>query len=371
MAKSIQITSTLQGPSVDLVDVEADCAKFVSAKELSDTPPVPAETLPRLWGRSSRLFTKYFKMLLPFFPILASLAGLAGALALLFDFDSEISHFAEGSPWFALLLGLWCSGIVVLLFAVFPFGRRVRQYRAAKADTGVTFCGFFVAALTCLLALRQLYTAFTTAPDTTAVVNILPLTKLAAVFLLVSAFYFLYVGLGKRDTLASTLAMVLSLVACLAVIMVLFRDYFDFTLPLNSPLRHMATLAWSGLLLFLLTEARMQVDLWYTSVPFTVFSCLSAVLFTGGYGLAGVIVALAGDGQSMYGQFDLIQSAMFLGAGALAFFRVRQLPELIGDHLPPPPTKDEVKKYAKKHKIPYDPKNGKVADDHTADTDVQ
>lgn len=362
MAKSIQITSTLQGPSVDLVDVDADCAKFVSGKELSNTPPVPAETLPRLWGRSSRLFTKYFKMLLPFFPILASLSGLAGALALLFDFDSEISHFAEGSPWFALLLGLWCSGIVVLLFAVFPFGRRVRQYRAAKADTGVTFCGFFVAALSCLLALRQLYTAFTTAPDTTAVVDILPLTKLAAVFLLVAAFYFLYVGLGKRDTLG----MVLSLVACLAVIMVLFRDYFDFTLPLNSPLRNMATLAWSGLLLFLLTEARMQVDLWYTSVPFTVFSCLLAVLFTGGYGLTGVIVALSGDAQ-----FDLIQSALFLGAGALAFFRVRQLPELIGDHLPPPPTKDEVKKYAKKHKIPYDAKKETMPDDHTADTDAQ
>lgn len=364
MSKTIQITSTSQGPSVDLVDVDVDCAKFVSGKELSDTPPVPAETLPRLWGRSSKLFTKYYRILLPFFPILAGLAGIAGALALLFDFDSGISHFAEGSPWFALMVGLWCSGIVVLLFAMFPFGRRVRQYRPAKADTGVTFCSFFVAALSCLLSLRQLYTAFTTAPDATAVVDILPMTKLAAVFLLCGAFYFLYVGLGKNST-GNAVAMLLSLIACLGVIMVLFRDYFDFALPLNSPLRNMTTLAWSGMLLFLLTEARMQVDLWYTSVPFTVFSCLFAVLFTGGYGLAGVIVALAG--QSVSGQFDLIQSALFLGVGALAFFRVRQLPDLIGDHLPPPPTKDEIKKYAKKHKIPYN-KEEKAATNDAEDT---
>lgn len=355
MSKSIKITSTVSAPSQDLVDVDVDCAKFVSGKELSDTPPIPAEALPRLWGRSSKSFTRYFHCLLYFFPILALLAGVACALTLLLDFDSGISHIQKDSLWFALTLAFWSSGIVLLLFAIFPFGRRVRQYRPAKADTGVTFCGFFTAAMLCLLSLRQLYTAFTTAPDTDAVVDILPLTKLAAVFLLMGAFYFLYVGLGKRDPQGNTLGMVLSLAACVAVIMVLFRDYFDFTLPLNSPLRHLATLAWSGLLLFLLSEARMQVDLWYTNVPFTIFACLFAVLFTGAYGLTGVIVALAG--QSL--QFDLIQSAMFLGVGALAFFRVRQLPDLIGDHLPPPPTKDEIKKYAKKHKIPYDTKNEK------------
>lgn len=347
MSDILRITTTASSaPAVDIVPMDKDCARFVSAKELSDTPPVPAESLPRLWGKSSRFFTDHFRALLYFFPVLALLGGITCALTLLTGFDADISHIRSDSLWYALTLAFWGCGVLLILAAIFPFGRRVRQYRPAKANTPVTFCSFFTAALLCLSSLRQLYTAFTTAPDPSAAVNILPLAKLAGAFLLVAAFYFLYTGLDKRDTLA----MVLSIVACLAVIMVLFRDYFDFTLPLNSPLRNLSILAWSGMLLFLLTEARMQVDLWYTSVPFTLFGSLFAVVFTGGYGLTGVIMALCGNAQGN-APFDLIQSALFLGVGAMAFFRVRQLPELIGDHLPPPPTKDEIKKYAKKHGI--------------------
>ncbi len=343
MSDILKITTTSSSaPSVDLVPVDKDCAKFVSGKELSDTPPLPAESLPRLWGKSSRFFTAHLQALLYFFPILTLLGGITCALTLLTGFDADISHIQSDSLWYALTLAFWGCGALLILGAIFPFGRRVRQYRPAKANTPVTFCSFFTAALLCLHALRQLYTAFTTAPDPSAAVDILPLAKLAGVFLLFAALYFLYTGLDKRDSLG----MVLSILACLAVILVLFRDYFDFTLPLNSPLRNLSILAWSGMLLFLLTEARMQVDLWYTSVPFTLLGCLFALVFTGGYGLTGVIVALCGDIQ-----FDLIQSAMFIGVGALAFFRVRQLPDLIGDHLPPPPTKDEIKKYAKKHGI--------------------
>lgn len=351
-------TTEFTPQSPPTIQTDGDASHFLKAGELSTTPPVPAESMPMTCGSCTRQFQKLFGRLLYVFPILAVVGGIACALTLLFDFDGGISHIRSGSVWFALVLTAWGLGLMLAILSICPFGRRVRQFRLPRADAGVTFCGLFTAAMCAILSLRQLYTAFTTAPDPSAIVDTLSLTRLGGILLLIGAVYFLWVGLGKRDTLG----MVLSLVACLGVILVLFWNYFDFTLPLNSPLRHLDTIAWSALLLFLLSEARMQVDLWYTSVPFSLFSALTTVLFTGGYGLTGVILALTGDPQ-----FDLIQSALFVGAGGLAFCRVSALPSLIGDHIPPPPTKDEIKKYAKKHKIPLPAAKSEPA--ATAETD--
>ena len=47
-------------------------------------------------------------------------------------------------------------------------------------------------------------------------------------------------------------------------------------------------------------------------------------------------------------QFQLLEEAAFIALAALAFIRLKGLPALIGDHMPPPPTEDEIKKMAKK-----------------------
>jgi hypothetical protein len=81
------------------------------------------------------------------------------------------------------------------------------------------------------------------------------------------------------------------------------------------------------------------VDLWYTGTAYTVFTYCFVILICGTVGLGQAIAAFAGCGS-----FNLIGETAFLAAAALAFFRLKSLPSLLGDHLPPPPTEEEVKK---------------------------
>lgn len=319
---------------------DCDCAVFLKKGQLSETPAVPAEELPLIRGKSTGRFAALLRKLLFAVPVLALLAGGGWTLTCLQDFDWALGHIETGSLWFPLALVLWGLGFAATA-ALMLVGRRVRQYRFPTAGMGEVFCSFLAAALFGVLGLRQILTAFTTAPSSAAVIDTGALSKLAAGFLFLTALYFLCTGIGRRGILPTALAMG----GCVSIMLVLFRDYFRFDLPLNSPVRNLSMLAYAALLLFFIAETRVHVDLWYTGVPFTVFADLSVILLTGGYGLAELILSFTGNGQ-----FSIIEGAAFFGAAGLAFFRLKQLPALIGDHLPPPPTEDEIRKAEKKQK---------------------
>jgi len=321
-----------------ILESDNDCALFLKKGQLSETPPVPAQELPMTRGASTRRFTGLFRKAL-WVPVgLGGLAGVFWALTCLQDFHWDIGHVASGSLWFTLAMLCWILGFAGTAVLMLP-ARRVRQYRFPETGLGETFSGFLAAALFGVHALRLVMTAFTTAPSSAAAINTAGLAKLAAGCLFLAALYFLCTGLGRHGVLMT----VLSMGGCVSVMLVLFRDYFQFDLPLNSPIRNLSMLAYASLLLFFLSETRMHVDLWYTGVPFTLLANGSVLLLTGACGLAEVILSFAG-----YTQFSMIEGAAFLAAAALAFFRLQKLPLLIGDHLPPPPTEDEVKKAAKK-----------------------
>lgn len=322
----------------DIIENENDCALFLKKGQLSETPPVPAEKLPMTRGASTRRFTGLFRKGL-WAPVgLAVLAGIFWSLTCLTTFDWDIGHIASGSLWFTLAALCWGIGFAGTAALMIP-AWRVRQYRFPDTGLGETFSGFLAAALFGVHALRQLMTAFTTAPSSAAMINTAALSKLAAGCLFLTALYFLCTGLGRRGVLLT----VLSMGGCVSVMLVLFRDYFQFDLPLNSPVRNLSMLAYAALLLFFLAETRVNVDLWYTGVPFTVLANVSVILLTGAYGLAEVILSVTGNMQ-----FSMVEGVAFLAAAALAFFRLQKLPSLLGDHLPPPPTEDEVKKAARK-----------------------
>lgn len=321
-----------------ILEKENDCALFLKKGQLSQTPPVPAEELPMIRGASTRRFTGISRKALWAPVVLGVLAGGFWALTCLTDFDWDIGHIASGSLWFTLAMLCWILGFAGTAALMIP-AWRVRQYRFPAAGLGETFSGFLAAALFGVHALRLVLTAFTTAPSSAALINVAGLSKAAAGCLFLTALYFLCVGIDRRGVLMT----VLSMGGCVSVMLVLFRDYFQFDQPLNSPIRNLSMLAYAALLLFFLAETRVNVDLWYTGVPFTVLANVSVILLTGAYGLAEVILAVTGNAQ-----FSMIEGAAFLGAAALAFFRLKKLPSLIGDHLPPPPTEDEVKKAAKK-----------------------
>lgn len=322
------------------VNSPRDCAVFLKRDQLSTTPAVPAETMTAVRGKSTRDFTVFLKKILPVPAVLALLSGVCWGMTCLSAFDWGIGHIAGSSVWFAaalacLILGLGCTAMLMI-----P-ARRTRQYRFPTVGLAETFCSFFTAAMLGIRGFRLLYEQFTTAPESAAMVNTALLGKLAAVGMFVCAAYFLCLGLGRRGAVMT----VLSMGSCLGVMLVLFRDYFDFTLPLNSPLRNFAMLAWAALLLFFIAETRVHVDLWYTGTAYTVFTYCFVILICGTVGLGQAIAAFAGCSS-----FNLIGETAFLAAAALAFFRLKSLPSLLGDHLPPPPTEEEVKKAEKKLK---------------------
>lgn len=322
------------------IDSPRDCAVFLKRDQLSMTPAVPAETLTAVRGKSTRDFTAFLKKILPVPAVLTLLAGISWGVTCLRGFDWGIGHIAGGSAWFAVTLVCLILGLGCILMLTVP-ARRTRQYRFPAAGLAETFCSLFAAAMFGLRAIRLLYDQFTTAPSAAAMINTAALGRLAAVGMFVCAAYFLCLGLGRRGAVMT----VLSMGSCLGVMLVLFRDYFDFTLPLNSPLRNFAMLAWAALLLFFIAETRVHVDLWYTGTSYTVFAYGVVLLLCGTVGLGQALAALLG-----YGPFSLIGETAFLAAAALAFCRLKSLPSLLGDHLPPPPTEDDVKKAARKNR---------------------
>ncbi len=323
------------------LEAEEDCAVFLSAKDLrsgmlSRTPPVPAEELTRTRGASTRRYQKLAKTLLPALPVCALLAGLCWALTLATGFDADIGHIRRGCPWFWLMLLPLLAGAAITGVLAWT-ARRTRQYRLPRTGVPETFTALFAAALLGFHGLKEIYTLITTPPEA----NVMgpDLTMPAAVALFLCTAFLLMTGLGRKSVLLPWLAMG-SVLSCT---LILFRDYFDFTLPLNSPIRYMTALTVMGLLLFFLAEARMYTDLWYCSAPFSVAAYGITIVLTGGASLAFAVLALLGDTS-----FSLVREIAFAAIAALAFFRLRQLGSLLGDHMPPPPTEEEIRKYGKK-----------------------
>ena len=317
-----------------------DCAVFLKRNQISHTPPIPAETMTATRGLSTRRFEALLRRILPVQAALSVLAGVFWAMTGLKDFDWSIRHITGASLWYivtllSLLLGFGCT-ILLMVPA-----RRTRQYRQSPTDTVETLCSFFAAAMFGIHALRQFYTLITTPPAASSLLNTMLLSRLACVGMLFCALYFLLLGLGRRGVLTT----LFSMCACLGIMLVLFRDYFDFSQPLNGPLRNFAMLAYAALLLFLIAEARTHVDLWYAGMPFTVLSYCAVLLLCGCTGIGQAVLAFAG-----YTGFSMIEEAAFIALAVLAFFRLKKLTALIGDHLPPPPTEDDVKKMEKKLK---------------------
>ncbi len=347
--KSENVTETTSA-APEFMESYRDCAVFLTAKDvragvLSATPPVSADQISPTRGASTRRYTSLAHRIVPILPILALVSGICWALTLLFGFDWDIGHVQVGCIWFyAMLLPLVLGFVLTGVLAV--VGRRVRQYRLPTVGTPETFAALFAAALLGFDCLREIYIHATTPPvltASTAAAVVLPNLALpAALLMLCCVVYLLLTGLGKGRIALAWCAMG----AAAGCMLVLFRDYFDFTLPLNSPLRYMSALSIMALLLFFIAEARMHTDLWYATVPFSVCAYSLTLLLTGSISLGQSILACTGSSAfSLLHNFALIATAVF------SFFRLLSLTFLLGDHMPPPPSADEIRKSQRKRTV--------------------
>ncbi len=183
------------------------------------------------------------------FPIPAVLAGVFALfvgltlfLAMRSDFQTDIGHFAVGSPLvIAFIAGCAASAVLaaVLAFAAGQKGRaEAVPYSFVRKVTSI--CTAAAAAVLFVVVLwSELLTPGRSVPSVISLVTMPGLV----------AFYALGAFPGKIRAWVG-------IAACLSANFMLFRGYFDFTLPLNSPIRNAIAVMEAAFLLFLLSEMR-------------------------------------------------------------------------------------------------------------------
>lgn len=230
----------------------------------------------------NHLNKKTFSFILTFLPpILAVLMGVTLFLALRFDFRSDIGHFSANSPFFLIFVG--CAILSAVLGAGIAFftSKKIPKdtLPAAGGIGGVIFSAgaAFSALLLFFMMLRDwiLVGGFT-------------LPAIGETILLpgISAFFVL----GILSTKGSKLHGAAGLAACLSVNCLLFKSYFDFTLPLNSPIRNSVVVMEAALLISFL--AATGSILGKVTFPVCCFARFTAVSLMGGISLGLVLTAL-------------------------------------------------------------------------------
>ena len=231
-----------------------------------------------------RLFMNPKKLLFFLPPLCGALTALFYLLSLRSDFEFVIGHFAADSvPFLFCKIFVWAG--ILLAAAVIP-----ASYRTVAADlpalSPVGACASLVAAAAAVYASGRSIGAYASSSthDRAAILSLF-----AALFgLILAASLVLSVFRGTRHGAPASVCAVLG---ALSVNLSMFACYFDFSIPLNSPVRSLTILAQSGALLFLLSEARLRAypTAEKTSAAFTLLSATAAASVTLGVALGGLI----------------------------------------------------------------------------------
>ncbi|MGN1346550.1 MAG: hypothetical protein ACI4V1_07170 [Eubacteriales bacterium] len=283
-------------------------------------------------------FVRILTKLLPILPALGILIALALSFGLIFDFDEIIGHFDFGSVKFYVL----CAGIAAaaILSAVLGIASRHTFSLNAYPDSPLlSLCASYFTAIMALM------TTFTSLYD----LLVLHLrnageSKIELVGLLLLPALSLSMILGAHaKTRSSIPRIVLALLAALSVNLNMFACYFDFTLPLNSPVRNVITIVQAGVLLLLLSETRLALSCQSrASAPFFIFTsafAASAVLGIS-FGLCCYAFTSA-DAGSM--GISIYRYAAYFGVGLLGLSRLLSLKTTAGPFVEPEPEKDKDK----------------------------
>lgn len=213
--------------------------------------------------------------------LLALLIGISLFLALRNDFDGDIGHFAAGSPFFCIFTA---ASVTAVLFALFTALLAKKKDYALPAPL---FSGIpaMIAPLAASLSAMILFVmnakslVLEGGASAAKIGELVFLPGIAAFFILgiLPAFR------GKKLHCAAGIA------AALSVNILIFNQYFDFNLPLNSPIRN-AILVMEGayLLALLFTTGSL---LGRNSATVCHFIKRTTVALTGGIALGLLLAA--------------------------------------------------------------------------------
>lgn len=266
---------------------------------------------------------------IPLLPILGLVVALFLSVGLVTSFDEEIGHFEYGAvPFFLTAGGIAASAAVSALL-----GRLAREkfsLTAAPESTLLSMCSSYFAAIMAVIAsAAELYDFYVLHARPAETLELFAAALLPA--LAVSAI----LGTSEK-TRGSVPHIFCAIVAVLALNFNMFACYFDFTLPLNSPIRNIVTIAQAGTMLFLLSEVRLALSPEKrATAPFLVFTSAFAASAVLGISFGLCIYSFVSPNAAEMG-ISLYRFACCFGIGLLALSRLFALNNAAGPYVAPP-----------------------------------
>ena len=260
--------------------------------------------------------------------LFALAAVMAGAyfLAMKFDFDFSIAHFATDS--FAFWLFAVSAGIAAVLAVVLTLACPKKATLSASPPPSPLslFSGILALIITVMnTEIKSGREAIRIAKETLGKAQpVLYMQLIGSVTILaVAAVFILYSIDSQRGKTAHKIAAIL---APLSINLTMFARYFDFSQPLNGPVRNVTIIIHCAVLLFLLSEARLAFGDRVTA-RFYVFASSVAASIGLGFSVGGIIWGIVDSSSPNPGE-SIARLAIYLSIGFIAIERLTVLPKI-------------------------------------------
>lgn len=272
-------------------------------------------------------FIGMYKKITVIYPFLAVVISISYFLALKFDFETTIGHFKCGSVWFYILSAaiLIAAAVSVVLSKLSEKKVSVTSY--PEHGPLSIFASIF-AALTAVMLLVS------SAADLSR--GLLDSFGKYAAYLVPFITLSMLLSLSKK-TAVGLIRTICATLGAVSINLTMFDLYFNFSIPINSPVRNLTIVANTAVLLFLFSEARLTFKMNERRVltPFYIFSCTTTAAIALGIScgaiLSKIFAPIPNDPNlSMY------RLAMYAAIGLLALSRVFSLPKIGGEYIAPP-----------------------------------
>ena len=259
---------------------------------------------------------------------LAAVMAVAYFLALKFDFDFTIAHFATDS--FAFWLFAISAGIAAVLAVVLTLAcPKNATLSASPAPAPLSLFGGILAVIVSIFVfiaeMKSSREAIRIAKETLGKAQpVLYMQLIGSVMILaVAAVIVLSCIEAQRGKTEHKIA---SIIAPLSINLTMFARYFDFSQPLNGPVRNVTIMVHCAVLLFLLSEARLAFGDRVTA-RFYVFASSVAASIGLGLSLGGVIWNIVDSGTQNPGE-SIARLALYVAVGLIAIDRLTVLPKV-------------------------------------------
>lgn len=259
---------------------------------------------------------------------LAAVMAVAYFLALKFDFDFSIAHFSTDS--FAFWLFAISAGVAAALAVVLTLAcPKNATLSASPAPAPLSLFGGILAVIVSIFVfiaeMKSSREAIRIAKETLGKAQpVLYMQLIGSVMILaLAAVIVLSCIEAQRGKTAHKIA---AIIAPLSINLTMFARYFDFSQPLNGPVRNVTIMVHCAVLLFLLSEARLAFGDRITA-RFYVFASSVAASIGLGLSLGGVIWNIVDSGSQNPGE-SIARLALYVAVGLIAIDRLTVLPKV-------------------------------------------